>query len=293
VPLTVKDYLDRVDRVRDLPTLPTIFTELTQMLSDSNSNIHQVERLMGSDQSLTMRVLKVANSAYYRVSDRVTTIGEAVNYLGFDRLKKVALSSSILSIFKGPSSDAFNVESFWKHGIGVAVASGAIAKYVGLKDHETTYVCGLVHDIGKIVNYMLDAENFLKIVQFSLDEKVDLCTAERTHDYPRHDVMGYYVCKHWKLSKYILAAVGHHHEDNVETRGVGSESLNQTIDIVSLANKVAHQHKFGFSGHEVSSPPTDELVQRIGIPPVDLPRVIEIIEQEWKSVAGIFKVLGA
>ncbi|MFP6854760.1 MAG: HDOD domain-containing protein, partial [Opitutales bacterium] len=209
MPLTVKDYLDRVDRVRDLPTLPTIFTELTQMLSDSNSNIHQVERLMGSDQSLTMRVLKVANSAYYRVSDRVTTIGEAVNYLGFDRLKKVALSSSILSIFKGPSSDAFNVESFWKHGIGVAVASGAIAKYVGLKDHETTYVCGLVHDIGKIVNYMLDAENFLKIVQFSLDEKVDLCTAERTHDYPRHDVMGYYVCKHWKLSKYILAAVGH------------------------------------------------------------------------------------
>ena len=236
-------------------------------------------------------MLKVANSAYYRVSDRITNIGEAVSSLGFEKVKKVALSSSILSVFKGPSADAFNVESFWKHGIGVAVASGAIAKYVGLEDHETSYVCGLVHDIGKIVNYMLDAENYLKIVQFSLDNKVDLCTAERTHDYPRHDVMGYYVCKHWKLSKYILASVGHHHEENIDERGITSDSLNRTIDIVTLANKIAHQKKFGFSGHEASTPPTDRLVERVGIPPVDLPRVVETIEQEWKSAQGIFKVL--
>ena len=61
--LTVKDYLARVEEVRDLPTLPVIFTELAQMLSDTNSNVKDVESLMESDQSLTMRVLKVANSA--------------------------------------------------------------------------------------------------------------------------------------------------------------------------------------------------------------------------------------
>ena len=92
--LTVKDYLARVEEVRDLPTLPVIFTELAQMLSDTNSNVKDVESLMESDQSLTMRVLKVANSAYYRVSDRVTSIGDAVNYLGFEKLKKVAFDIS-------------------------------------------------------------------------------------------------------------------------------------------------------------------------------------------------------
>ncbi|MFP6900706.1 MAG: HDOD domain-containing protein, partial [Opitutales bacterium] len=244
-------------------------------------------------QSLTMRVLKVANSAYYRVSDRVTNIGDAVNYLGFEKLKKVALSSSILSIFKGPSADAFDVENFWKHGIGVAVASGTIAKYIGMGNHEAPYVCGLVHDIGKIVNYVLDPKGFLKMVQFSLDKKVDLCTAERSNNYYRHDVLGYYVCKHWKLSKFILATVGHHHEDDVETRGIQSEQVNQVVDIVSLANKITHEQKFGFSGHESSSPPSDLLLERIGIPPVDLPRLVEMIDQEWKSAAGIIKVLGS
>ena len=289
--LTVKDYLARVEEVRDLPTLPAIFTELAQMLSDTNSNVKDVESLMESDQSLTMRVLKVANSAYYRVSDRVTSIGDAVNYLGFEKLRKVALSSSILSVFKGPSADTFDVESFWKHGIGVAVASGAIAKYMGMKDHETAYVCGLVHDIGKIVNYMVDAEGFLKVVQFSLDKKVDLCSAERTKGYFRHDALGYFVCKHWKLSKFMLATVGHHHQEDLKARGITSESLNQVVDIVSMANKIAHERKFGFSGHEVSSPPSDSLVERIGIPPVDLPRVIAMIEEEWKSAEGIIKVL--
>ena len=124
--LTVKDYLEKVEKVRDLPTLPVIFTELANMLSDTNSSVHDVEHLMESAQSLTMRVLKVANSAYYRVSDRVTNIGEAVNYLGFDKLKKVALSSSILSIFKGRTVTAFDINSFWKHGVGVAVASGTL-----------------------------------------------------------------------------------------------------------------------------------------------------------------------
>ena len=90
--LTVKDYMARVEEVRDLPTLPVIFTELAQMLSDTNSNVKDVESLMESDQSLTMRVLKVANSAYYRVSDRVTSIGDAVNYLGFEKLRRVALA---------------------------------------------------------------------------------------------------------------------------------------------------------------------------------------------------------
>ena len=289
--LTAKNYLGRVEEVRDLPTLPAIFTELAQMLSDTNSSVKDVENLMESDQSLTMRVLKVANSAYYRVSDRVTNIGDAVNFLGFEKLKKVALSSSILSVFKGPSSDNFDVESFWKHGIGVAVASGAIAKYVGLKDHETVYVCGLVHDIGKIVNYMVDPEGFLKVVQFSLDKKVDLCSAERSNNYFRHDVLGYLVCKHWKLSKFILATVGHHHQEDSQARGITSESLNQAVDVVSIANQIAHDRKFGFSGHEKSPPPSPLLLERIGIPPVDLPRVIEMVEEEWKSAEGIIKVL--
>ncbi len=289
--LTVKDYLEKVEKVRDLPTLPVIFTELANMLSDTNSSVHDVEHLMESDQSLTMRVLKVANSAYYRVSDRVTNIGEAVNYLGFDKLKKVALSSSILSIFKGRTVTAFDINSFWKHGVGVAVASGTIAKYVGMEEHETPYVCGLVHDIGKIVNYMLDAETFIEVAQYALDKKIDLVAAEKSQDYPRHDVLGYYVCKHWKLSKYILATVGHHHQENVDARAIKSEQLNRVIDVVIVANKITHDRKFGFSGHSSSTLPSPEILERVGIPPADLPRVVEMIEQEWKSAEGILKVL--
>ncbi len=289
--LSVKDYLERVDQVRDLPTLPAIFTELSKMLSDDDTSVQEIENLMESDQSLTMRVLKVANSAYYRVSDRVTNIGEAVNYLGFEKLKKVALSSSILSVFKGPEADVFDIENFWKHGIGVAVASGAIAKYIGIKDHETPYVCGLVHDIGKIVNYMLDSEKFLQIVKFSLNNKVNLSTAERTHDYPRHDILGYYVCKHWKLSKFILGTVGYHHEEDWAVRGIASENLNQVIDVVCLANQITHDRNFGFSGHNASPPPSETLLERIGVPVADLPRLIDMIKEEWKSAEGILKVL--
>jgi len=171
------------------------------------------------------------------------------------------------------------------------VASGTIAKYVGIKDHETPYVCGLVHDIGKIVNYMVDAEGFLKVVQFSLDKKVDLCSAERAMGYFRHDALGYFVCRHWKLSKFILGTVGHHHEEDFGSRKITSETLNQVIDVVCLANQITHDRKFGFSGHNASPPPSETLLERVGIPVADLPRLIDMIEQEWESAKGILKVL--
>ena len=117
---------------------------------------------MASDQSMTMKILRVANTSFYRGSRaRVTSTSEAIGSLGFEKIKNIALTTSVFEFFsKEKEKDKLLLEDLWKHSLGVGWASRNIARILDKPWDESAYSCGLLHDIGKIAKYKLDeAEN--------------------------------------------------------------------------------------------------------------------------------------
>ena len=109
--------------LEELPTLPTVVYELTKIINDPMSSTQEVEEVMQNDMSLTTRVLKLANSAYYAIPGGVSSLSRAIAYIGFDTVNQLVLSASIIDALELKSPTDFDVNSFWKHSIGVGIAS--------------------------------------------------------------------------------------------------------------------------------------------------------------------------
>ena len=124
------DYDHIINQIqRNLPTLPTIVNELTNILQNPDSSTFAVEEVMTSDQSMTMKILRVANTSFYRGSrDRVTDASEAIGTLGFEKIRNVILTTSVFKMFSEDNAEKkFSLEGLWKHSLGVAAACRTLA----------------------------------------------------------------------------------------------------------------------------------------------------------------------
>ena len=282
------DYDHIINQIqRNLPTLPTIVNELTNILQNPDSSTFAVEEVMTSDQSMTMKILRVANTSFYRGNrDRVTDASEAIGTLGFEKIRNVILTTSVFKMFSEDNAEEkFSLEGLWKHSLGVAAACRTLAKYLGKPWHERAYTCGLVHDIGKVARYKLDEEDntkhFIKDSQLALDKKINFFKAELINRSPRHDYLGYLICKNWGLSSHVESVVRWHHEPNPELRKkVLSEEAGEVIDLVIIANWAVNYLEFGFGGHDQPDVPSDGLMARLNIFPAQVDDILAQIKNE-------------
>lgn len=294
------NYEDIIREIqRDHPTLPTIVNELTNVLQNPDASTFAVEDVMTADQSMTMKILRTVNTSFYRGGrDRVTDASEAIGNLGFEKIRNVVLTTSLFKMFSGPSAEEkFYLKGLWKHSLGVASASWLIAKYLGKSWHETAYTCGLVHDIGKVARFKLDegkdAKDFIKDSQLALDKKINFHKAELINESPKHDYLGYLICKNWGLSSYVEHVVRWHHEPNPELRQkVTSEEAHNLIDVVIFANWAVNYLKFGFSGHETPDTPPDALLRRLNLDASQVDQIQAEIENELKMTEDFCQMHG-
>ncbi len=106
-PKLSQDYL--ISKLDELPTLPTIVYELSQVIGDPMSSTSDVEDIMKNDQSLTTKVLRLVNSAYYAIPGGVSNLGRAIAYIGFDTVHQLVLSASIINALDVKDSNGFDL----------------------------------------------------------------------------------------------------------------------------------------------------------------------------------------
>ena len=265
---SVIDYNVISEQLKDnLPTLPTVFESLSEMLKDPNSSTDSIQEVMKSDQTLTMKVLRVANSVHYRGErDRVTDVGEAIGTLGFDKIHMVILSASVFKAFSFKNSKDLNYDpvELWKHSLGAAVASSTIAELTNHCPRQRAYSCGLVHDIGKVARLQIHPESFCEDVGDALYDEVTFLEVEEKKNSPTHDRVGQIVCKEWGLNRDVESVIRWHHQPDIVERGtVGEDELNKLIDVVHVGNWMSHSLHFGFSGHRSHGKLSKEVMERL------------------------------
>jgi len=284
------DYVFLKEKLKDnLPTLPGIFDDLSVMLKDPNSPTHSIQEVMRSDQTLSMKVLRIANSVQYRGErQKVTDVGEAIGTLGFDKIHMVILTSSVFKAFKFENAKDLNYDpaELWKHSLGVAVASSTIAELTNIVPQQRAYSCGLVHDIGKVARLQLHPEDFIKDIGDAIYDETTLIEVERQKNSPAHDLLGQVVCQEWGLNRDVESVIRWHHEENYEKReSVNDEDINKLIDVVMVGNWMAHSMKFGFSGHRSRKKLPELLMDRLSLDEEQL----EYFKQETRDSFKDFK----
>ena len=147
-----------VRKVNDMPVLPNKINKIIEITEDPDSTIQDLEKEILTDQSLTSKILKLANSAYYGYPRKIDTVSQATILLGFQTIKSMALASTVNKMMihelKGYS---LKENDLWTQSQTCAIISRLIAKEVKFQNPETAYIGGLLRDIGKtILNYYVD-----------------------------------------------------------------------------------------------------------------------------------------
>lgn len=287
--LSVSEIAARLD---DIPTLPTIVYELSRIINDPMSSTSEVEKIMANDISLTTKVLRLANSAYYAIPGGVSSLQRAIAYIGYDTINQLTLSASIVKALEIESSGIFSTKEFWKHSLGVAMAAEVIAREVKYKTPSDLFTCGLVHDMGKVATMIITPAQFEEIIIHANEHGLSTTEAEEALSAPSHTRVGFELAVKWRLPGQIQNAIANHHEKDPALRGNLSQEANLVADIVYLANLLIHALQFGNSGHKKVLGLPRDVLERLSISQESLRDLIAKVKEKIQNAEGFLKIIG-
>lgn len=239
-PLDMETLLQEVD---DLPSLPHVVIRVLQATSDPDCTPKEIGRLIATDQVLTSKVLKLANSAFYGLPRRVSTVSDAVVLLGINTIRGLALAISTYDILnKEYAGYSLEHGQLWRHSIGVALCSQLIAKTKKLPSTEEVFIAGLLHDIGKVVLSAHVGPEFPRILELAGSGSMSFLEAEREVLGFDHARVGGTIAQKWNLPESLVDAIEYHHEPEK------APELRPTLAAVHVADIVCLTLGLGVGG---------------------------------------------
>jgi putative nucleotidyltransferase with HDIG domain len=231
---TLAALLSRVSGVRSVPTL---YAELTAEMQSSSPSVANVAAIVASDPGMTAKVLQLINSAYFGLRAHVSDPVRAVQLLGLETVRSLALSMQVFSQFENTTRRT-SFSHLWQHSVRVARLARELARRMGLDQPsiDEAFTAGLLHDVGKLV--LSDAVPECEARLTSAEDDcagADRLAAERHAFGANHADVGAYVFGLWGLPYGLIDAVRWHH------RPADSGSERPTaLTAVHLANVFDH-----------------------------------------------------
>jgi HD-like signal output (HDOD) protein len=218
--------LRKLSKVRNLPTLPHILLKLMEACSGENADVAKISRIVEADPSLSSRILKLINSAYYGLPNKIESINHSVNCLGIDTVRNIAIGSSISQSFRPPKvGTLFNLKVFWWHSLVCAVLARLIAKEARYPNPDEAFLAGLLHDIGRLVLWINYPEEYSELLEKYRNHS-DLLLAGEARQGSTHCEISAWLLQEWGFSSFVIDAVLYHHEP--------MEKVKNTLPLVQI-----------------------------------------------------------
>ncbi len=288
-----------LQQLDSLPTLPVIAVRLLGLTGDSDSKIQEVVDLLSADQALTSKLLSLASSAMAGGAGMspITTVQQAVVRLGFEAVRNLVLSVKIFEVFQRgedatPPADnetaidrpavSFNREEFWKHSLAVATASESLAARCKPKlNVHDAFVCGLLHDIGKVAFDTAMPKSFARVIEATTLTRGDVADIERRVIGMDHALAGKRLAEAWNLPQLITQVIWLHGAPPMPAptspqthtthtpKPSGLVSMPMVL-VVGLADLLVRRQHIGFSGNFLFPYDTDQYLRPLGLTEHDL-----------------------
>lgn len=228
--------------IEKIPTLPAVPMKILSLVDDPKSSVNDLQRFIMMDQSLTARILKISNSAFYGFARQISTVSQAVVILGYSAVKSLALSASVVQLFAKKGPGGFDLPEFWKHSIFTGAIANAVAVRVRYPLPEEGLAAGILHGVGKLILDQYCHDKFDLAVTKAQQDKRDLSSCEREVLGLDHSQIGALLAERWKLPPQLVESIRYYENPGLAT-------LNQSlVALVHLGNHVAREKKFGNPG---------------------------------------------
>jgi HD-like signal output (HDOD) protein len=258
----------KIEQIENLPTLPEVANKLLRIINDPLTTAHDVANLISRDLSLTSKVLRLANSAFYGVPRTVATVHNAVVILGLKVINTMVFSITVVKMFPADGRhELFPRRKFWSHSVAVAVLSKLLAlrmRKFSLFDPEECFCAGLIHDVGRVVMDQYLHEEFIKAVKMAAADNMTLLEAEQKVFNFDHSDVGDWLTARWELPNDLRMPIIYHH------RPAQATEAKEIVGVVHLADAMAHAMDFGMPKIKASPMPDAALIASLGLAEEDL-----------------------
>jgi putative nucleotidyltransferase with HDIG domain len=198
--------------IKEIPPLPEVATRVLQMTNDPDVSAAELNKVISRDEALTANVLKLCNSAYYGLPRVISSVQQAIMYLGFQTVRNMVLTSAMNQVYLLQDLSIYNYKrnGLSDHSVAVAIASQVLSKKLRPGLTDTAFTAGLLHDVGKIVlaRYLREHKEFL---QQRVSGQQITRSVERDLFGLDHADVGAQIADNWNFPQELTLAIGFHH----------------------------------------------------------------------------------
>ncbi len=206
----VKGIIGSIDK---LPAMPQLYLELREALKDPDITPKELGGIIAQDMAMTVKVLKLVNSAFFGLRRTIENPVDAVSFLGIDTIQTLVLANGIFDKVPNLKTKLFSIDLLWKHSMKVARGAKALAELEHLPSsgQEEAFVGGILHDLGVLVLASNFPEAYDRVSEMVMQERVSIPTAEEWEFGVTHGEVGAYLLGLWGLPPSLLSIVSLHH----------------------------------------------------------------------------------
>lgn len=231
-----------INNIDDLPVMPEIVLKINEISQNPEVSIDEISEIIEKDSALSAKVLRLANSSYYGLASQVDSISRAIIVLGFNTVCNLAASIGISKIFKEQYKNiSIDLSGLWFHTLGCAVAAKVIISEKNQNYAERAFICGILHDIGKIIIAKILPAEQKKIFDALYKSKKTIYDIEEEIISTNHAKVGFAIGKKWKFPEYILDVIRFHHDP------LQSKIAPDIASAVHLGNAISKALSLGVS----------------------------------------------
>ncbi len=278
----VDNILTSID---SLPPFPEVAQRAMQVLNDPDSSTRNLVQIIEYDPGITATILRICNSAYFGLPTKISSLHQAVSYMGQKHLLTVLMAGSLLRYHQGrtPGYDLEQGE-LWRHSVSCSIASQILARKTGQHQIHELFTAGLLHDIGKLVISIFVEQEFKEIVALARDSGISFLEAERQVLGMDHAEVGGRIVRIWNFPESICRCVEMHHRPNEAPEDDTLTPIIYLADICSIALGIG----VGEDGLMYRYYP--QVVERFGLSQKDTDHVIAELDEEMGKAEELFKI---
>lgn len=208
--------LERVDpnalvaKVNQLAPLPAVALRVLQLAQDERTSASDLAGIIATDQAMTAKLLRLANSAYFAAGREITTVRDAIVLLGMAEIRRLVLTTSLMGQYS-QDTGVLNISAFWGHALAVGMVAEVMARNTKLAKPEEAFTAGILHDIGKLVMNQYQHEHYEAAAGFAFSRGIPLDRAEFEVFGFNHALLGRRLAEAWRLPATLAEAIAHHH----------------------------------------------------------------------------------
>lgn len=244
--------------VEKMPAFPKSVQRILELTRDVNCPPKELIMVIEKDPVMTMKLLRILNSAYYSFPKQITSVSQSVVYLGLNTVKNMALSFAAMGTLPKENAAGFDVQRYLMHSLTTASLARILCQKYGHDETDPAdcYIAGLLHDFGKVVFAQFMPEEFKQALARSSEQAISLHTAEKEIIGSDHTVVGGMLVERWQFPKQLTENIRNHH-------GVISPQ-NTVQSCLFVANQISKRLALGNSGNSIAEELSPALVERFG-----------------------------